>query len=275
MSVLDEMALGTRKYHSKVAKLCEPLKQYYGINVMGYIEINNEGRLINILTHRDWLEHCYENQYFVDDPHMVSPDNMGSGFVLWSSYQKDYYLNGMLRDCVENFNICHGVTYVEKNDYGFKLYGFGTSKENFQIHNKILSNLDCLKKFIAYLDKQLEPIRQDLGDHRIDFSEVKGNQYYEQEGLIRPKDDKIEQYRFLKQLGLIEDDIKNVNFSKREIQCIKLYLEGKSATQTAKILSLSPRTIESHMENIKSKLKINFKRELFDKAKVLKELQII
>lgn len=275
MSVLDDMALGTRKYHKKLAKICEPLNQYYGVNHCGYIEINNDGRLINLLTHSPWLEECLDKQYFIDDPHMVSPDKIGNGFVLWSSYKEEYYLTGMLKDCVEKFDLCHGITYVKKDDNGYRLYGFAAPKENYKAHNKLLSNIDCIKKFIQYFDDQIEFIRRDVDDKRIDFAKLKGDAYYEQDGVIEPEDDKIAQYRFLSQLGLVDGSIKNVQLSKRERECIKHYLEGKSAAQTAKVLSLSPRTIESHMENIKSKLNLSFKRELFEKADILKEMSII
>ena len=67
MSVLDDMALGTRKYHAMIKKLCEPLKQYYGITEMGYVEIENSGRIINLHTHHDWLENCMDKKYFIAD----------------------------------------------------------------------------------------------------------------------------------------------------------------------------------------------------------------
>lgn len=45
----------------------------------------------------------------------------------------------------------------------------------------------------------------------------------------------------------------NVAFSKREAECLKHLYQGKTAKQIAKILQLSPRTIETHLTHIKLK----------------------
>ncbi len=115
MSKLDDMVLGTRKYAKDFQKFCEPLNRFYGINQLGYVEITNSHRLINIYSDPDWIDRCIDKQYYVDDPHMVSPTNIDSGFMLWSSYSSEYYKNGMLKDMVDNFNMCHGVSYIKKN----------------------------------------------------------------------------------------------------------------------------------------------------------------
>ena len=39
----------------------------------------------------------------------------------------------------------------------------------------------------------------------------------------------------------------------REEQCLQLYRLGKTAKETARILSLSPRTVEEYLNNIKAK----------------------
>ena len=48
----------------------------------------------------------------------------------------------------------------------------------------------------------------------------------------------------------------------REEQCLQLYRLGKTAKETARILSLSPRTVEEYLDNIKAKYGCRFKREL-------------
>ncbi len=52
--------------------------------------------------------------------------------------------------------------------------------------------------------------------------------------------------------------------SKREQECLKLFLNGKTAKETSVILGLSYRTIEEYFTNIKKKLGCRYKRDLFD-----------
>ena len=76
--------------------------------------------------------------------------------------------------------------------------------------------------------------------------------------------------------GLFEEDIDKKSIEKavcrrpeltvRELECLRLYMKGGSAKSIAKVLSLSPRTIEDHLENTKSKFGVNRRSELLELA---------
>jgi len=57
-----------------------------------------------------------------------------------------------------------------------------------------------------------------------------------------------------------------IEFSKRQAQVISCLLRGYSAELTAKELTLSKRTIEFYIENLKDKLDCETKREIVNKA---------
>ncbi len=63
--------------------------------------------------------------------------------------------------------------------------------------------------------------------------------------------------------------------SKRERQCLKCLLENKTAKETASLLDLSQRTVESYYENIKTKLNCWTKKELHTTAQILKKLNLL
>ncbi len=52
------------------------------------------------------------------------------------------------------------------------------------------------------------------------------------------------------------------HLTSREVQCLRLLQQGKTAKQTAKELHLSYRTVESYLDNIKVKLDATSKAEL-------------
>lgn len=74
---------------------------------------------------------------------------------------------------------------------------------------------------------------------------------------------------FMKQ-GLIENPgtysnyIHSAHLSKREMECLKLAVRGKTMREIGLFLGLSVRTIEAYMENIKLKFNVATKSELID-----------
>lgn len=61
---------------------------------------------------------------------------------------------------------------------------------------------------------------------------------------------------------LLLDGQQEVYLTARELQVLKGLWSGLSAKENAKLLDLSPRTIESYLEHIKNKLRVNNKAEL-------------
>ncbi len=64
----------------------------------------------------------------------------------------------------------------------------------------------------------------------------------------------------------IRENYHGINLSRRECECLFYLLRGFSATDISNTLNLSKRTIESYIENIKSKLKCDSKKQIFEKA---------
>ena len=61
-------------------------------------------------------------------------------------------------------------------------------------------------------------------------------------------------------------DYEDVSLSQRQSQCLFYLIRGKSTPMIASILGLSPRTIESYVEEIKNKMGCTKKSELIEKA---------
>ena len=62
------------------------------------------------------------------------------------------------------------------------------------------------------------------------------------------------------------DGIEEFDISPRQLECLFYLLRGKSANEIALTLGLSKRTIETHIENIKSKLQCDNKNKLIELA---------
>lgn len=64
----------------------------------------------------------------------------------------------------------------------------------------------------------------------------------------------------------IGNSLKDSGLTNREIECLFYAVRGKTASQIGKILSISKRTVETHINNIKSKLGCVTKSDLIDMA---------
>lgn len=67
--------------------------------------------------------------------------------------------------------------------------------------------------------------------------------------------------------GVICNPKPNTNFSKRELEIIRLIAEGKTEVQIADELYLSPLTVKSHRQNIQRKSSINTKLGIVEMAR--------
>ncbi|HSX26786.1 MAG TPA: ester cyclase [Chlamydiales bacterium] len=100
----------------------------------------------------------------------------------------------------------------------------------------------------------------------------------EQIGEVHVSTDPVEPgyyAKLLKDLGMEKVLEKASLLSKRERDCLELLLQGKTAKETAALLNLSRRTVESYFENMKKKLKCSNKGELFSAAELLKKLELL
>ena len=276
MAIADELFYHTDMYGEFLKKKCEPLEKFFGVTAVGFHYMHNENCLMSIHTNKKWIELCMAKKYFLDDPHMVSPKNIVSGFVLCSSCEQEEYRTGIIKDGFE-YDMHHGISYVEKTDRGYKAFSFDTTKDNDGMPNKILNNQECIKKFVAYLDQELKLVFKKLSNRMIDIKELKGARLKEQIGITGALDEFDEKVIFLQEIGVVDKDsyLENLKLTPREISCLRYYLDGKTAEDTAKALFLSRRTVEGYIESIKIKLGCKYKKDIFNKKELLECLGII
>ena len=58
----------------------------------------------------------------------------------------------------------------------------------------------------------------------------------------------------------------SIGLTERESQCLYYFLHGKSAKEIAQLLFISNKTVESHIEKVKTKIGVSKKAELYDFA---------
>ena len=180
----DDLFYGTKKYHGKFTEFCEPLKQHLGITTAAYIRIGYDSKMELICSNCKWSERFIEKNYIMQDPGIVHPDNMDSGFAFVSTSDDQEYKDTMLHEAVHEFNFYHSFCYVEKNDTNFTLFYFATGKENNGMINKIVNSSTLVKQLIGNVNKQIITEFKDLPDNKIDVFKLKGDVFSQQKGIV-------------------------------------------------------------------------------------------
>ncbi len=275
----DAFFLGTKLYQKKFSELCAPLANYLGATHAIYINIDKNGRAFSICTHAKWVERFLEEHYYQLDPLMVHPDNIHNGFSFDNASEDEAFKNTMLYDAVVKFNWCNSFAYIEKMAHGgYFGFDFGTTKDNYQIVNRLINEARVIKTLIRNLNKQLVSITLDLQENRMDFASLKGDVFHTQKGLVFHEEYTIKnKIELLNDLGFLighdsKDFLSNVFLAPQEINCLRIYLTSHSLQTVSKDMGLAITTVTSYIENIKKKLECHNKNDLFEKAEILESL---
>lgn len=266
MTKFNEFFRFNQKAQDGLKKITEPLKTHFGIDWFWHATIHEDGSFSNISTSHDQWAHLWDNECYKNVDHLVAPSNLKSGYF-HLEFEPDYkkvqdtsYVKKPLNHPFINIRK-EGKTKAH-------IFGFGASKDIPTLPSFYTNNIPILNSFIDYfLNSKLSS-----KDVMINIAELRDpNNFYRRgygEGMLTtPKNHCL----FLKKIGM-SSELFGVagNLTKREKDVLLDCLEGKTAAQCAEELGISPRTVQSYMENIKNRLGVLTRKELIESGKILK-----
>jgi LuxR family transcriptional regulator, quorum-sensing system regulator SolR len=256
---------------SDIDGLCVELRKL-GITFFSHTRIFNDGSRFDLNNHAKMIEEFYygkEKIYELYTPE-VDPQGRPDEILLLDNLED----NPSFQFLREGYNIDHMLVKIEKHDLYCDVWNFGTTKENKNIVHLYLSHLDILTLFTYfYRDKcqdlikacEKDPIiikTAPTTDIKI-ISHQNMDQLFEETRLSLQS--KTNRY-YLN--GTVNRD---EHLTKAEMECCYWIYQGKTSEEIALITDRSKRTIEKHIENIKTKLGCYNKGQLI---KIVKELGI-
>lgn len=258
----------------RIKETTKPLKERFGVNYFTYHKIDKAGNYTVLLDRPDWAEHYVEHEYYLGDPFLRDPSLFESGFTFTENHVTPEYYNVVFVDGKKLFNIDLCIMQIEKLEDAVEFFGYCATPGDNRLKKLYMNHPELLKEFSEHFKQRLNSSIQTIKEQPGVLPKIKGETYHQNEP-IKPDtliDDRI---TLLKEMGLLDSNISNHTLSKREKECLHLLLKGCSAKETATILKLSPRTIESYFENIKSKLNCYTKADLFQVARKLSTVGLI
>ena len=236
-----------------VQEICDPLLKSIGITYFNFIKIYNKDCSRELLTNNaGWIDHFYSNALYnsigaIDIEHLLP-----KGYFLWAEMDtKDpIYLQG--RDF---FNIDHGITFVIKRQDVTLLYIFATDRTNHEINNFYASNIDLLQRFIHYFTDKGHDLIKSAEDNRIYLpkpQEIITTRVNNITVSDKVRADFFQNSNVSRYFLLNESD--DLYLTKKQGECAALLIKGQTSKEIARNMSLSHRTVEGYISDIRNKL---------------------
>jgi len=236
-----------------------------GITNFGYVKLFEDNTRICLANTNisKWIETFY-TRYFTIGFTRKPFNAYQSGFLLCSALEEQ----DMCTIMREQFNIDHGILVIDKQPTLTEIALFASTRENYNVINFYLNNLDVLKRFIYYFKDTCSNLIQMAEPDRAILPKCLSNHGREFEinshlSLRRHSDTYL---AFRRKTPISRYYLKNTSnlryLTQKELDCISYLVQGKSAKEIANILDMAPKTAEMHLANIRHKLNAPNKSEL-------------
>jgi DNA-binding CsgD family transcriptional regulator len=264
-----------------IVNICAPLK-LLGIEHFCYYKVYSDGTIIDFATHLAWTEFFYNKIYNLKYNPLEIVDHfyVQDGISLWEMNPH----NKIWQDGKEYFNVGNGITLsLEKNEIFSETCCFWTHRDNYQINNFYLNNLDLLKIFVTYFKEKARHLLERAKTDRLTIpkiAEVEGTNFTIKNNRDLDLQNQNQLHKqfiatlYPKKSNSINMDEDSTNLSKllitsidpsltpQQAKCVELLLSGKSVKCVSAKLNLSPRTVEHYLATVRKKYHCRNVKEL-------------
>jgi DNA-binding CsgD family transcriptional regulator len=232
----------------------ELLKSYMGVFEFGYSKIFRDNKYFYLSSDPRIIDICgkilEDPIIFYDKASLIHNEYTT---VLWPNFPRNYAMA-----LCQKYNYWNGATVFKENVDSVELFWFSSDMNNDSASKYYIKNYKLLIGFVQYwLEKNKKMLKLDAPEVLADF--VDGINF---SNLDKIKSDiKLEQGTMKEFLNQVQSEGVDLytksgtaHITPRELECLHLLAKGNTGKEIASSLGLSPRTIEGHMNNIRSKL---------------------
>ncbi len=244
----------------EIQEICSPLFINTPINYFSFIRIYPDGSFIDLNSDPLWTKHFLSKGYFSAGVEEAAFMFFHDNAISWNStsfFDCHKKLAELYKDGCD-FNYTNGICITQSNSDYFENYHFFTANRDGYADQFFMTNYNTLLNFIFYFKEkvlQTKAIRS-IYDNKYIFIEDSPPKKSE---IITMPD--LEKTLFLPQpcrFYLSDDSF----LTKQEINILSYAIRSFSCKEIAKLLNISYRTVETHMNNIKKKTNSKNIREL-------------
>ncbi len=238
-------------------EVCNPLISHLGIDHICYLRIFNNCSYL-LLTNdsvsfiKNFVEYSYYSKVSLDSYNKASNNN--DYYFFWPEDSCDKFYSFINNKCFINNGLSirsKRNDYVETLNFAFKY------RNSFNKYNFFLNSIEKIKIFKKHFYNNLEVMIHDLERRNLATFKVKFNFNLQRNNNFT--------YDLFSSKNIKELPY-NPKLSNREYQCVSLIRQGiLENKKIAEHMNISPRTVENYVNNLKVKLRCNYKSELVEK----------
>jgi DNA-binding CsgD family transcriptional regulator len=230
-----------------------------GINSFSYSKVYPDGSRMELWSDSQALYHIFVEKKYLADCYTPNNYDEKNKYLLLekkiedcsTNIRKKYYLSISAQRNIFDHDNCFMI--INKKEQLCEYFLFYTSVKFLSAINFYFNNITLLESFSAQFREEAKGLIIKADNDR----------------LIKPwRDLTLEKSEDIKKT-VTPPQSKRAILTEREYQIAQHILEGLTARESANILCLSRRSIETHIENIKNKLGCNKKTELALKVQKL------
>lgn len=255
-------------FKKEMSRICRPLFQEIPLSYFTYEQYHQEGSCI-FLSYKPEMDYeilkakCLPTieDLTLNKDHTII---LTKGMSIIPSSPRETIMKKNI-DIAANFDINHSMVLIFNHKRYVEMFFFGLEKSIQNYMNTFASNMMIFEKFCIYFRHEAFDFIQTLHGDRVVYQSNTGD-YPPYEELAS-----FWNYRrFLNNLNIEKYFFKGSHgkckLSPRQFECLLLVSKNKTAKQIAKLLNLSPRTVEVFLNQLKDKLGCETKDELQDTA---------
>ena len=248
-------------FYKEIIVLCQPIFKLFNVNYFGHTRAFHNGQFVSLMTNSELAESFLKRKYPISS-------SEGKGFYLNTGcYISDCFMQnsgieGKLRALWSEFHIGYLIHIIKKHANYDDMYSFGLNTEDRALVNKFLNHLKMIEHFILYFKNQSLNIFNKI--EPVSYSEDYFSLLQNKSNMVTITDE--EQANFFKVLSFkkvqVTGKLGNVFLSQREYECLHHANKCYSLKEIAKYMNISPRTVETYLNNVKNKLGVAKRSEL-------------
>lgn len=247
-----------------IKDICKPLFQHFGFISFMYQKNFDDGSEIRLGTHADWLVHFFEQEYFQHSVFEGKPSQYKAGQIILNNVPT----HGNILSAARDFHIDHAFTLVRPQTDGCEFYFLGSESSNQKSVQLALDNIPLLNRFLLYFKEKSNDIIEKAAQNKI-FLPQKYKNLQTMEVHIERLSMQLDKTQFINDIHIKHYPLSNGQaLSRREFQVAEQLVQGFSAKEIANKLFVSPRTVESHIDNLRLKFNCNSRSELINHSKL-------
>lgn len=240
--------------------LSAPLKEYcdrflkkYNLNYFQIIRVNSDGSTAILTNQPEYIQFAYGYSTKVDTSFIFSclkkeVLNPALYYFLWEPN-----LPSLPVSLAREFNICNGLTFVERYPTHYYMFGFAAPHTNHGILDFYINNVELLQDFIQNFKEEQKNLLLTLESNPIILpaTQIDANL----KSMLLKKNG----YKIPVNIGNRSSYI-----TSKEYECLQKLKMGYTAKEIGRGLKISPRTVEEYFLRIKNRTGCSKKPDLIN-----------